>query len=228
MSQESQLQALQNSLEQRLGATGKTWSEIVSSLEKVLPAVLVKQLLALPQLEGELFSKSLESCQNQLALFARVEKPVQSEEIWDETRRAEARAKIDAAGNVITKLKRQTLTSRLAWWLHDTRANIPKRAYRISRTWRLPMTLVFAMGGAILGWFSVGLGAAVLGAVVVGVIGFVSYAEQNIAKSLWWQTRLLEEMLKLFRGLFWLVLVLLGLGLVALLVWFVLRNWNTR
>jgi hypothetical protein len=227
-SQLETLQVLEKRLEQSLGAAGKTWAEKVSSLEKVLPAVLIKQLLALPQLSGETFTKSAESCQTQLALFARVTTQNPQEEIWSEAQRAEARAKQDVTLNRLGNTQKATVVMKLTWWLYDTRAAIPKKAYAMSRTWRFPMTMVFALIGGAAGWFSAGAGAAAFGVLILGTFGFILWSEHNLARSLWAQTRVLETLLALFRGAIVVFGIILGLGLLAVAAWLMARFWNAR
>ena len=227
LSQSETLQAIEKRLEQSLGATGKTWAEKVSSLGSVLPLVLIKQLLSLPQQNGEAFIKSAESCQTQLALFARNAHPIAQEAVWTESQRSEARAKQDVGVQRLGSQK-TTVATKLAWWLHDTRAAIPKRAYSISRAWRLPMTMVYAMVGGAIGWFAVGIGAAVFGALVLGVMGFVLWSESNLAKSMWFQTRVLEILLSVFRGAIVVIGVILGLVVLSVAAWLIARFWNAR
>jgi hypothetical protein len=226
-SQLETLRAIEKRLEQSLGATGKTWAEKVSSLGSVLPLVLIKQLLSLPQQNGEAFIKSAESCQTQLALFARNAHPIAQEAVWTESQRSEARAKQDVG---VQRLGSQKITvaTKLAWWLHDTRAAIPKRAYALSQTWRIPMTIVFALLGRALGWFLAGIGAAAFGVLLLGTLGFVLWSESNLARSLWAQTRVLEILLAVFRGAIVVVGIILGLALLSLAAWLIVRFWNAR
>ncbi len=221
------LQAIEKRLEQSLGAVGKTWAEKVSSLGSVLPLVLIKQLQALPQLGGDAFTKSADSCQTQLALFARVASPMTSEAVWTESQRSEARAKQDVGVQRLGSQK-TTVATKLAWWLHDTRAAIPKRAYALSRTWRLPMMLVYAAVGGAIGWFAAGLGAAIFGVLLLGTLGFILWSENNLAKSMWAQTRVLEILLAVFRGAIVVFGIVLGLALLSLAAWLIVRFWNAR
>lgn len=222
------LQRLEKRLEQSLGATGKTWAEKVSSLESVLPSVLIKQLLNLPQQSGDAFVKSAESCQTQLALFSRVANPIASEAVWTESQRAEARAKQDVGVKRLGNTQKTTFATKLMWWLHVTRAGIPKRAYGISRTWRLPMTLVYASVGGAIGWFAAGIGAAVFGVLTLGVLGYILWSESNLAKSMWLQTRILETLLALFRGAIVVFGVVLGLAVLCVAAWLIAQYWNAR
>ncbi len=226
-SQLETLQAIEKRLEQSLGAVGKTWAEKVSSLESVLPLVLIKQLQALPQQSGEVFTKSADSCQTQLALFARNAHPIAQEGVWTESQRIEARAKQDVRVQRLGSQK-TTVATKLAWWLHDTRAAIPKRAYGISQTWRIPMTIVLALVGGVLGWFLAGIGAAAFGVLLLGTLGFVFWSENNLARSMWAQTRVLEILLAVFRGAIVVVGFIFGLAVVAIAAWLIVRFWNAR
>jgi hypothetical protein len=227
-SQVETLQRLEKRLEQSLGATGKTWEEKVLSLEKVLPLVLIKQLQALPQLQDDAFIKSAESCRTQLALFAGNTKPIEPEAVWTESQRVEARAKQDIGIKRLGNTQRPSVATKLTWWLHDTRAAIPKRAYAISRTWRIPLTVVFGLLGGVLGWFAAGIGAAAFGVLVLGTVGFVLWSENNLAKSMWAQTRLIEALVAVFRGAIVVVGILLGLLLVCAAAWLIAKFWNAR
>ncbi len=227
-SQSETLQAIEKRLEQSLGAVGKTWAEKVSSLESGLPLVLIKQLLSLPQQNGEAFTKSAESCQTQLALFARVASPMTSEAVWTESQRSAARAKQDVGIQRLGNNQKATVATKLAWWLHDTRTAIPKRAYAISRTWRLPMMMIYAAVGGAIGWFAAGIGAAIFGVLLLGTLGFILWSESNLARSMWAQTRVLEILLAVFRGAIVVVAIIFGLAVVAIAAWLIVRFWNTR
>ncbi len=213
-------------LEQSLGATGTTWAEKVSSLEPLLPAILIRQLLELPELADAAFDKAAASCRTQLGLFTRVVQAA-PDQIWTESQRTEARAKQDVRVGRIGNT-RPPLTSRLTWWLHDTRRAIPKRAHAISRRFWLPVSLIFALTGGLLGWFTAGAGAAGFGALLLAGLGLITFSEANLARVMWFGTRVLEWLLAFFRGALFVVLLLLGLALVALIVWLIARYWNAR
>ncbi len=225
-SREETLKRLTTRLENSLGATGTTWVEKVQSLEPLLPAVLIKQLLGLPKLDSDEFSKSVASVETQLGLFTRVSQ-APTEPIWTEAQRTQARAKQDVSVGRIGNA-RPPLTSRLTWWLHDTRRAIPKRAYAISQKWRLPTSLIFGLGGGLLGWLLAGAGAAALGAFLFAGLGFMLFSETNLARIIWFGTRGLEFLLALFRGAILLILIILGLAVAALIAWLIARYWNTR
>ncbi len=214
-------------LERSFGAKGKTWQEKVSSVEKVLPLALIQQLQQLPQLEGQAFENALVSVNKQLGLFPRASN-VHTEAIWTEAQRTEARAKLDVNINRIGNPHKTTLVSKLTWWLFETRRAIPQKAYTLSRTWRVPMTLLFAIGGAAIGWFTVGIGAAVMGAFTLGTLGFIVWSEGNLARGLWLQTRIVELALAVFRGFILIAAIIFFLVLASAMAWLIAQYWNVR
>jgi hypothetical protein len=214
-------------LEQSLGAKGKTWQEKVGSVEKTLPLALIHQLQQLPNLEGQAFESTLSSVDKQLKLFARASN-AQTEAIWTEEQRTEARAKLDVNVNRIGQVAKTTLVSRLTWWLFETRRAIPQRAYSLSRTWRVPMTLVFAISGAAIGWFTFGLGAATMGGLTLGILGFILWSENNLARGMWVQTRAVELALAAFKGFILIATIVLFLVLVSAMAWLIAQYWNVR
>jgi hypothetical protein len=224
---EAVLLRFEQRLEKSLGAKGKTWAEKVSSLEQVLPLALIKQLQVLPQQKGDDFLKNQLSIETQLGLFTRVQNQPQNA-VWTEEQRSEARAKQDLGVKRLGNSQKTTIATKLTWWLHDTRTAIPKRAYAMSKGWRIPMTIILALLGGVLGWFMAGIGASALGALVLGTLGFILWSENNLAKSMWAQTRLLETLLAVFRGAIVVVGILILLVGASLLAWLIARFWNAR
>lgn len=227
MTRDEALKRIDQRLEQHFGAQGTTWAGRISSVEHFFPVPLVKQLQALPQMSGEPFMKNAISCLEQIALFIQTAQKNSSEPVWNEKKRSEARA---AQSTPVSRLgaPKTAAATKLAWWLHDTRASIPKRAHAQSRVWRLPITFVCAVGGAALGWQMAGLGLALLNAIILGAIGFVLLSEANLARSIWTWTRVVEALFKVFRGAVFLVLWLLGVAAVGGLAWVIWRFWSVR
>jgi hypothetical protein len=212
MTRDQALKTLEQRLETELGASGKTYLEKVHSLEKRLPAPFWKQLQDLPNLPDSQFSAKLSSSHKQVGLFAFTPNKPQTEPIWTEEQRAEARAKI-FEGKVGAKTKRPSLNARLAWWFYDQKRAIPARAARLSH-WRWLAGLGFGLVGAFFGWSLAGLVLAGVSFVIWGVLGVWLFGEQMLARGLWVVVRLIEG---LWRGLPWLLLALAGV------LWWLLR-----
>jgi hypothetical protein len=212
MTRQEAINALQQRLETELGAVGKTYPEKVGSLQQRLPAPLWKQLQDLPNLPDSEFAEKLSSSHKQIGLFAFTPNKPETEPVWTEEQRAEARARI-SGGKLKAKTKHPTLNARVAWWFYDQKRAIPDRAMRLSRQ-RWLVGLGLGLVGAFVGWSLAGLVLAVVSFVVWGALGWWLFGEQTLARVLWLGVRLLEG---LWRGLPWLVLA----GLAGAVWWLV-------
>jgi hypothetical protein len=213
MIRDQALKILEQRLETELGAVGKTYLEKVKSLEKRLPAPFWKQLQDLPSVPDSEFTEKLSSSHKQVGLFGFTPNKPETESLWTEAQRTEARAKI-SEGMVGAKTKRLSFNARLAWWFYDQKRAIPARVARLSH-WRWLVGLGLGLVGAFLGWSLAGLGLAGVSFAVWGVLGVWIFGEQMLARVLWLWVRLLEWV---WRVLPWLILVVLAGGL-----WWLLR-----
>jgi hypothetical protein len=213
MTKAQALKALEQRLETELGASGKTYLEKVASLEKRLPAPLWKQLQDLPTLSESEFADKLSSSHKQIGLFAFTPNKPDTEAVWTEEQRTEARAKI-SEGKVGATTKRPSLGARVAWWFFDQKRAIPARAKRLER-WRWLVALVLGVVGGFLGWSMAGLVLAGVSFVVWAGLAFWLGSEQPLARVLWGWVRLLEWL--------WRLLPVLLLLAVAGVAWWFLR-----
>jgi hypothetical protein len=225
---------LERLLETGFGATGKSVSEKLTSVESRLPATLVTQLRAVFATARQLetggtvdigsYRRSLHSSAEQLELLAKPKTKLESPP--SEPAPPPTPTKVPRIGTTATP--RAPKVSRLKVWLYETRQRIPKRAHRSSRTWRIPGALMGLIGGAVAGWFLAGIGGAVAGAVVLGIVAFFSLSESAIARGLWMQTRAVEGLFGVLRLLGRAALAVLAIVVVGLIVFFVMRFWNVR
>lgn len=221
-----QLEAL---LDTGFGATGATFGEKVSSVEAKLPAPLVVQLRAVYATARQLetggtvdvssYRRMLHSSAEQLELLARPQVVPAQQTAPQSAAPTQPRVTIKA---------RSAAPSRLAWWLHTTRTRIPARAKHLSRTWRLPMTVLAVLIGAAAGWLIAGIGSAIAGAVLLAIILYSSYSETALARGLWAQTNAVAGLFGLLRLLGTAALAVLGIVVVGLIVFFITRFWNVR
>ena len=224
---------LEGLLETGFGATGATFNDKVSSVETKLPAPLVAQLRAVQATVRQLetggtvdlgaYSQLLGSAGEQLTLLARPQIAAVPQPAAQPAAQPPAPSKPR-----VTSQPRSPASSRLAWWLHDTRTRIPARAQHLSRTWRLPVTALGLATGAIAGWVIAGVGGAIALALVLAIIMYSSYSETALARSLWAQTNAVAGFFGLLRLLGTAALAVLGIVLVGLVVFFVTRLWNVR
>ena len=216
-------------LEAGFGAIGATFGEKVSSVEAKLPAPLVVQLRAVYATARQLetggtvdvssYRRMLHSSAEQLELLARPQ--VAS------VPQAAAQPAAPTKPRVTSK-PRSPVPSRLAWWLFETRTRIPARAQHLSRTWRLPMAALGLLIGAGTGWIIAGVGGAIAGAVLLAGVLYLSYSETALARGLWAQTNAVAGFFALLRLLGTAALAVLGIVVVGLIVFFVMRFWNVR
>ncbi len=221
------LQRITQRLEKGFAAHGKTWLERIDSIEKKIPAGLVLQLRELPHLQAEAFTKSAALTFEQLELLSQRLEPEVSD-VWTEAQRNEARAKPEVNVQRSRNTPRPNVASRLAWWLHDTRTGIPKRAYALSRRWRISVTLLFAVLGAVIGWLTFGLGAAAMMAAIAAMFAWLMWSENSLARGMWLQTRVVEWGFAFFRGSLLVMGILLLLIVASVTAWLIARYWNTR
>jgi hypothetical protein len=213
------------------GASGASVTEKLASIETRLPAPLVVQLRAVFATARQLetggtvdvssYRRMLQSSAEQLELLAlpRTKPPL---ETVAQPQQPVTITKPRAARSRAPK------PSRLKWWLHETRKAIPARAYRLSRTWRVPGTLLGLLIGAGAGWLIAGVGGAIAGALALAIIAFFNLSESALARGLWAQTNVVSGFFALLRLLGRAALAVLAIVVVGLIVFFVTRFWNVR
>jgi hypothetical protein len=225
---------LETLLETGFGATGASFGEKVSSVETKLPAPLVVQLRAVYATSKQLetggtvdisgYRRMLESSAEQLELLAKPRLEATAKP--PEPSSLPSPAHLPRIGTTATP--KAARVSRLRVWLYDTRQRIPKRAHAISRTWRIPGTVLgLALGGAA-GWFAAGIGGAIAGALALGIIAFLALSENAVARGLWAQTRAVEGTFAVLRFFGRAALATLAIVVVGVIVFFVTRLWNVR
>jgi hypothetical protein len=225
------LTRVEKQLERGFKAQGKTLLEKISSVEQHLPPTLAKQLHALEAARAnsqnvnlEQFKRSAASSLEQLKLLTPqkpLEPPVSQLEPQPDPKAKPRAVRLGASAGAKGP-------SKLEWWLFNTRKNIPQRAHAISRQWRIPMTILGLVTGAIAGYLIGGIGGAVLISMIAAFIMYVSYSEQSLAQSLYGQTRALELGLAFLRGVGIVVGVLILLVVLSAVAYFIAQNWNRR
>jgi hypothetical protein len=226
---------LETLLETGFGATGASYGEKVSSVESKLPTPLVVQLRAVHATAKQLetggtvdissYRRMLESSAEQLQLLAGRAQATPAPVSPAASIAPQPVRHVPRVGVVARKAPR---ASRLRAWLFETRQAIPKRAHRISHTWRVPSTALALIAGGAAGWFIAGIGGAIAGALVLGVIAFFSLSENAVANGLWAQTRAVEGTFAVLRLLGRTALAVGAIVVVGVVIFFVIRLWNVR